>query len=144
MSCVINQFIMSSFFVIFCLSFFFLFFFLMIRRPPRSTLFPYTTLFRSSSPIGPPFAASPRENRCGGASFEKTLPSKFLLFRRQRLHLHAPRLSSYASFRRCRHHVLFARRSWLRIDFRPNPFDALTCHRTSGKEHGRVHIPWAV
>src|SRR2546427_8786426 len=27
---------------------FFLFFFLMIRRPPRSTLFPYTTLFRSA------------------------------------------------------------------------------------------------
>src|SRR2546426_5108248 len=31
-----------------CVTFFF---FLMIRRPPRSTLFPYTTLFRS----GPPF-----------------------------------------------------------------------------------------
>src|SRR5690349_23864358 len=29
------------------LSSFFFFFFLMIRRPPRSTLFPYTTLFRS-------------------------------------------------------------------------------------------------
>src|SRR2546426_9256692 len=28
-------------------TFFFFFFFLMIRRPPRSTLFPYTTLFRS-------------------------------------------------------------------------------------------------
>src|SRR5437660_12364035 len=28
--------------------FFLFFFFLMIRRPPRSTLFPYTTLFRSS------------------------------------------------------------------------------------------------
>src|SRR5438094_3810240 len=27
----------------------FLFFFLMIRRPPRSTLFPYTTLFRSNT-----------------------------------------------------------------------------------------------
>src|SRR6266480_6526287 len=27
----------------------FFFFFLMIRRPPRSTLFPYTTLFRSRS-----------------------------------------------------------------------------------------------
>src|SRR2546422_8593511 len=26
------------------------FFFLMIRRPPRSTLFPYTTLFRSRAP----------------------------------------------------------------------------------------------
>src|SRR2546430_2868328 len=29
------------------LRFLFFFFFLMIRRPPRSTLFPYTTLFRS-------------------------------------------------------------------------------------------------
>src|SRR3712207_7959354 len=28
------------------------FFFLMIRRPPRSTLFPYTTLFRSAAPVG--------------------------------------------------------------------------------------------
>src|ERR1035438_10755256 len=28
-------------------SWYFFFFFLMIRRPPRSTLFPYTTLFRS-------------------------------------------------------------------------------------------------
>src|SRR6201988_5464485 len=27
-----------------------IFFFLMIRRPPRSTLFPYTTLFRSRAP----------------------------------------------------------------------------------------------
>src|SRR5262245_65750613 len=32
--------------VVLCLSLVF-FFFLMIRRPPRSTLFPYTTLFRS-------------------------------------------------------------------------------------------------
>src|SRR6266481_9130835 len=31
----------------FFFSVFFTFFFLMIRRPPRSTLFPYTTLFRS-------------------------------------------------------------------------------------------------
>src|SRR3712207_7882987 len=29
-----------------------LFFFLMIRRPPRSTLFPYTTLFRSARILG--------------------------------------------------------------------------------------------
>src|SRR3712207_7828625 len=28
-----------------------MFFFLMIRRPPRSTLFPYTTLFRSMEPV---------------------------------------------------------------------------------------------
>src|SRR2546425_5731806 len=39
-----------SFFLLFTFSpslLFFFFFFLMIRRPPRSTLFPYTTLFRS-------------------------------------------------------------------------------------------------
>src|SRR5262244_4179989 len=43
---------MLEFFLVsvpFCVRVFFsfLFFFLMIRRPPRSTLFPYTTLFRS-------------------------------------------------------------------------------------------------
>src|SRR5687767_16031145 len=37
--------------VVFCFPFFF-FFFLMIRRPPRSTLFPYTTLFRSTEVEG--------------------------------------------------------------------------------------------
>src|SRR5574340_1320921 len=35
-----------------CCRFLLFFFFLMIRRPPRSTLFPYTTLFRSD---GKPF-----------------------------------------------------------------------------------------
>src|SRR2546422_10016187 len=34
-------------FALFLRSLLFFFFFLMIRRPPRSTLFPYTTLFRS-------------------------------------------------------------------------------------------------
>src|SRR2546427_6424263 len=37
-----------------------LLFFLMIRRPPRSTLFPYTTLFRSSVPALQPEAHTPR------------------------------------------------------------------------------------
>src|SRR3712207_8931666 len=46
---------------IYVIALFSLFFFLMIRRPPRSTLFPYTTLFRSLIPsvfnrsgFGPP------------------------------------------------------------------------------------------
>src|SRR3989475_9183793 len=47
------------------------FFFLMIRRPPRSTLFPYTTLFRSRLPdrdgdVGeerPEFVGPPRPPR---------------------------------------------------------------------------------
>src|SRR2546426_7776010 len=38
-----------------------LFFFLMIRRPPRSTLFPYTTLFRSRR--GRPGAGDPGRDR---------------------------------------------------------------------------------
>src|SRR3712207_7269763 len=36
------------------------FFFLMIRRPPRSTLFPYTTLFRSAD-LRQPFGAEQSE-----------------------------------------------------------------------------------
>src|SRR2546430_17274912 len=38
---------------------YFFFFFLMIRRPPRSTLFPYTTLFRSPSQTRPPAGTRP-------------------------------------------------------------------------------------
>src|SRR5207248_10125521 len=38
-----------------------LFFFFMLRRPPRSTLFPYTTLFRSS-------ACRPRRGRGSGSA----------------------------------------------------------------------------
>src|SRR5215213_9155375 len=42
--------------MVLCLLFSFFFFFLMIRRPPRSTLFPYTTLFRprDARARGPP------------------------------------------------------------------------------------------
>src|SRR6266496_1891733 len=46
------------------------FFFLMIRRPPRSTLFPYTTLFRSPEQRRHPTSAVPpcstRGSRCSG------------------------------------------------------------------------------
>src|SRR5436309_13960838 len=35
----------------FFIYYFYFFFFLMLRRPPRSTLFPYTTLFRSSAVV---------------------------------------------------------------------------------------------
>src|SRR5258707_12238675 len=44
-------------------SFFFFFFFLMIRRPPRSTLFPYTTLFRSHSGVDRPAQAGAAQGR---------------------------------------------------------------------------------
>src|SRR6266487_6193378 len=56
------------------------FFFLMIRRPPRSTLFPYTTLFRSSARVGRHCAAAQGTDRAragqppdaGGRSEEHT------------------------------------------------------------------------
>src|SRR5216684_8328459 len=44
----------------FSLFHFFCFFFLMIRRPPRSTLFPYTTLFRSAAVTGRVTVRCPR------------------------------------------------------------------------------------
>src|SRR3712207_7053451 len=40
-----------------------MFFFLMIRRPPRSTLFPYTTLFRSRHHVGAVEPGVPAANR---------------------------------------------------------------------------------
>src|SRR5256885_15797689 len=45
---------MPRLFFAFGTPFFSFFFFLMIRRPPRSTLFPYTTLFRSALAAGCP------------------------------------------------------------------------------------------
>src|ERR1039457_7557284 len=49
------------------------FFFLMIRRPPRSTLFPYTTLFRSTRCItGATVMGSLRRPPCGCRSEEHT------------------------------------------------------------------------
>src|SRR2546426_9213487 len=45
----------------------FFFFFLMIRRPPRSTLFPYTTLFRS-------LIVSSSDSRRPAEVFDQVLP----------------------------------------------------------------------
>src|ERR1051326_9485512 len=52
----------------------FFFFFLMIRRPPRSTLFPYTTLFRSVPQLGPDPVVGPVLDVlvCGDRSEEHT------------------------------------------------------------------------
>src|SRR6266853_5924754 len=50
----------------------FFFFFLMIRRPPRSTLFPYTTLFRSCRPRSCGSARSHGAARCAARSEEHT------------------------------------------------------------------------
>src|SRR3990170_6862174 len=48
------------------------FFFLMIRRPPRSTLFPYTTLFRSVEWPSAGFRPTPGEERHGAVRDRKS------------------------------------------------------------------------
>src|SRR5215217_9014284 len=58
------EFFLLCFFFFF---FFLFFFFLMIRRPPRSTLFPYTTLFRPRGQPAVPDAAGRRRHLPGPA-----------------------------------------------------------------------------
>src|SRR3712207_7248894 len=58
-------------FIEFVLIIFFFFFFLMIRRPPRSTLFPYTTLFRSSARPSRPSRSCRRRRRRRRASIRR-------------------------------------------------------------------------
>src|SRR5258708_12602323 len=54
------------FFLLHAVVTYFLFFFLMIRRPPRSTLFPYTTLFRSTTGSSPTRRGSTWTTRAPG------------------------------------------------------------------------------
>src|SRR5205807_7965057 len=58
---------------------FLFFFFLMLRRPPRSTLFPYTTLFRSRNPssIREPPRRSCRRRRCPGRPWDWSCHSRW-------------------------------------------------------------------
>src|SRR2546427_8120833 len=64
------------------------FFFLMIRRPPRSTLFPYTTLFRSRVSERGQTQGWPVVGRCQGA---RALPRDL---RRDALGFHGDRKST--------------------------------------------------
>src|SRR5436190_13659526 len=89
------------FFVLFdYATFYFFFFFLMIRRPPRSTLFPYTTLFRStrrsfpcvargSSPTSsrntvPPWARSRSEEHTSELQSHSDLVCRLLLEKKKK------------------------------------------------------------
>src|SRR2546430_15134251 len=59
----------------------FFFFFLMIRRPPRSTLFPYTTLFRSVRDTGQERYLAGRCLLPHRADFRLVQPYRFALYR---------------------------------------------------------------
>src|SRR6267143_4847586 len=88
----------SIFSLVIFFTLFLFFFFLMIRRPPRSTLFPYTTLFRSSrSTRGSPARRSRCACRAPRRSEEHTseLQSQFHLV--CRLLLEKKKKSTYPS-----------------------------------------------
>src|SRR6267143_3772426 len=84
------------------------FFFLMIRRPPRSTLFPYTTLFRSVRLEDPRPRRSTRPRRPSWRSEEHTseLQSQFHLVcrlllekkKKYRRRLATPRYGRFAAY----------------------------------------------
>src|ERR1039458_9772442 len=88
-----------------------LFFFLMIRRPPRSTLFPYTPLFRSRSSnrhpgsmqtcLGPAAVATRSEEHTSELQSLRHLVCRLLLEKKKEQMSHAPTPTPQAS----RHHV---------------------------------------
>src|SRR3712207_8573560 len=81
-------------------------FFLMIRRPPRSTLFPYTTLFRSESRPAVALPAAERLERLlsrrgvpGGAEIATALLGEWLRIDRKSTRLNSSHANiSYAVF----------------------------------------------
>src|SRR5258708_18368362 len=71
------------------------FFFLMIRRPPRSTLFPYTTLFRSGAAARAERLGS---RRCASSGHQSSVPNPLCIIdaddRRGRSEEHTSELQS--------------------------------------------------
>src|SRR6266480_5083515 len=75
------------------------FFFLMIRRPPRSTLFPYTTLFRSRprsrtprrdrAPPGDPVGAARSEEHTSELQSHVNLVCRLLLEKKNKQKIHS-------------------------------------------------------
>src|SRR6266404_8012191 len=93
---------MSNLVFFFSLVFFFFFFFLMIRRPPRSTLFPYTTLFRSGSarsrPPIPRSISTSIATRCRSRSEEHTSELQSLAYLVCRLLLEKKKKKQISTF----------------------------------------------
>src|SRR6266536_5841922 len=85
------------------------FFFLMIRRPPRSTLFPYTTLFRSTPPASSRTRSRsyriPTRRRCRSEEHTSELQSRVelvcrLLLEKKKIHTYRCLRASNSNNRR--------------------------------------------
>src|SRR2546422_6891392 len=100
----------------------------MIRRPPRSTLFPYTTLFRS--PVGGGFVESlahPGGNITGFTNFESEIGGKWLQTLKERSEEHTSELQSRLHLV-CR--LLLEKKKKKRHRYR---------HKANKYEHGDAH-----
>src|SRR2546430_10458993 len=69
----------------------------MIRRPPRSTLFPYTTLFRSDSRVGTGSGRAPRHERSGLMRIDDTYSRPLGNLRVSRSEEHTSELQSQSN-----------------------------------------------
>src|SRR2546430_8622514 len=69
----------------------------MIRRPPRSTLFPYTTLFRSDSPSGAQLRGGTSLDQLVRAIGGRVPPAAPRTVRGQRSEEHTPELQSQSN-----------------------------------------------
>src|SRR2546422_8679908 len=76
------------------LVFLFFFFFLMIRRPPRSTLFPYTTLFRSQYAVARPVPGKARGSPKASRGLVRSAPVRWQHAPVQRSEEHTSELQS--------------------------------------------------
>src|SRR5438270_1412220 len=83
------------------------FFFLLIRRPPTSTLFPYTTLFRSPSPRHPGLRAGARRGQGDPGP-----PARLSRLQRGRSEEHTSELQSQSNLV-CR--LLLEKKKWTRF-----------------------------
>src|SRR6202043_2316714 len=102
---------------------FFFFFFLMIRRPPRSTLFPYTTLFRSGPEARGGKVPEPRRGGVSGTSVRSEEHTSEL---QSRGHLVCRLLLEKKKKNNVRQHIEGSRDAWrLRRG----------CHRPSQRRH---------
>src|SRR2546430_5833831 len=96
----------------------FFFFFLMIRRPPRSTLFPYTTLFRSPGARATRLPALAGSVASGSTLESETVGDSFESGRLSRSEEHTSELQSQSNLV-CR--LLLEKKKTDSADFSPSP-----------------------
>src|SRR3712207_8815451 len=106
------------------------FFFLMIRRPPRSTLFPYTTLFRSPNRR----ESRRRCSRATGARCSRGPPSTVLPPRRSRVAAGAARSEEHTSELQSRQYLVCR----LLLEKKKKDENIRVIHRLSTERHTSI------